>query len=162
MTLIIIPTFREIEGYENLYWINQDGDVKNKHDKFLKTRDNGNGYNIIDLSKDGIKKTFSVHRLVGLTFLEKNENYPDIDHIDGDRKNNNITNLRFVDRSGNNRNTKRKNQTGYRGVCFCKNIERFKAQIRIDGKKKHLGVFSTPEEASKKYEEVYEEVMSVY
>ena len=71
MTLIIIPTFREIEGYENLYWINQDGDVKNKHDKILKSRDNGSGYYIVDLCKQGKKKTHSVHRLIGIAFIEK-------------------------------------------------------------------------------------------
>jgi hypothetical protein len=149
--------------YNNKYWINEIGEIKNKHNRILKTRNNGNGYLIIDLYYgNGNKRTIPIHRLVAETYcIKKNENHNQIDHIDNNRSNNNISNLRFIDRSGNNRNTNRPNETGYRGVNMCKS-GKYKSSIRINGIKTHLGVYETPEEASEKYEEQYNILMEEY
>jgi len=149
--------------YNNRYWINEAGLVKNKDDKILKTRKNNSGYSIIDLYYGGgLKKTIPIHRLVGETFcIKKNINHTDIDHIDKDKNNNHKDNIRFIDKSGNNRNTNKKNETGFRGVSFC-NSGKFKSAIRINGVKKHLGTFNTPEEAHEKYMEYYNMIMEEY
>jgi hypothetical protein len=76
----------------------------------------------------------------------------DIDHLNGDRQDNRIENLREVDRTTNMQNLRgptRNNSTGFLGVIPKRN--RFVAQIRVDGKRKHLGVFDTPEEAHTAY-----------
>jgi len=75
-----------------------------------------------------------------------------IDHIDGDRTNNRIENLRDVSRSVNLQNRKRaarNNQTGFLGVSQSRS--KFKAQIEVGGKNIFLGQFDTPEEAHAVY-----------
>ena len=69
--------------------------------RFLKTTDR-NGYNRVILStySEGMK-TFNVHRLVGLAFLPPQEGKELINHIDGNRKNNHISNLEWVNYKGN-------------------------------------------------------------
>lgn len=74
-----------------------------------------------------------------------------IDHIDGDKGHNAIANLRDATPAQNNWNKglKANNKSGYRGVCFWKN--RWRAAIKIHGKKIHLGSFGTAGEAGKAY-----------
>jgi hypothetical protein len=152
----------QVEGYDN-YFVNKDGEVKNnKKGNILKSRDNGSGYYIVDLCKQGKKKTHSVHRLIGIAFIEKtNEKYDCVDHIDRNSRNNNISNLRWIDKSGNNRNKKVPNKHGYTGVYQKDNL--FCSSIRgPNGSRIHLGSFKNPEDAGEAYQKKYREFMSVY
>lgn len=54
------------------------------------------GYRSLVLSIDGIHKDVLVHRLVALTFIPNPDNLPQVDHIDGNRDNNRVDNLRWV------------------------------------------------------------------
>jgi hypothetical protein len=74
----------------------------------------------------------------------------DIDHIDGDRANNRIDNLRLATRQENLRNVglRANTTTGVTGVCWDKSRMKFEAYIRTDGKQIHLGRFPTIEEAT--------------
>lgn len=51
------------------------------------------------LSDNGKNKTYFVHRLVAAAFIPNPDNLPEIDHIDGNRANNDATNLRWCTRS---------------------------------------------------------------
>lgn len=101
--------YKFIKGYENLYAVDEFGNVKS----YPRTRINNkgykyttkerilipqirNGYLFVRLSKDAEKKCFSVHRLVAEYFLPNPENKPCVNHIDGNRKNNNVKNLEWV------------------------------------------------------------------
>lgn len=79
----------------------------------------------------------------------------DVDHIDGCRFNNKIANLRLVNRSENMQNVKvapiSNKSTGLLGASLHKRTGKFTAQIHINYKKIHLGVFNTPEEAHQAY-----------
>lgn len=66
-----------------------------------------------------------------------------IDHEDGNRSNNVISNLRPATRSQNLFNQKPRSCTGYKGVYLCNG--KFRASIPINGKNKHLGYFDTAE-----------------
>lgn len=90
----------------------------------------------------------SCHRII---FLMHHGYIPEeIDHINGDKSDNRIENLRACSRSQNMANTRpRGNKTGFRGVF--ENRKRFAAKIQINGKKKYLGNFETPEEAHEVY-----------
>lgn len=71
----------------------------------------------------------------------------DIDHINGNRSDNRIANLRDVNTETNNRNARRRkdNSSGYAGVYKDKN--RYLAHLRIDGRQKVIGRFDCPKEA---------------
>lgn len=76
----------------------------------------------------------------------------EVDHIDGDPLNNAFTNLRDEPHGVNVRNVvapNRNNTSGFRGVS--ESGPRWQANIRVDGKKKYLGTFDTPEEAYAAY-----------
>lgn len=76
--------------------------------------------------------------------------WPDfIDHLNGDRSDNCIANLRSVDRRTNNRN-RRLNRNSTSGICGVKQLRngRWSARIRIDGRNKWLGTFDSSAEAA--------------
>ena len=90
--------FLPIENFEN-YFVSNFGYVKNsKTNKILKPINHNQGYKQINLCKNGNVKTFTVHRLVAKAFLENPDNKPMIDHIDENKSNNNVKNLRWATR----------------------------------------------------------------
>lgn len=62
------------------------------------------GYSFVNLRRDGKSFSIKVHKLVGLVFVENPKNRPEIDHINTDRKDNRMENLRWVNRHENNMN----------------------------------------------------------
>jgi hypothetical protein len=97
-------TWKDIVGYENLYQISNYGRIKSllwKVEKFLALINHTNGYKQVNLSKDGNIKKGYVHRLVAEAFIPNPENKPEINHIDGDKSNNNVSNLEWVTRKEN-------------------------------------------------------------
>ena len=100
------------------------------------------------------KKDYFAHRLAWLyVYGEFPEN--DIDHIDGDRSNNSISNLRKATRSENLQNLALSisNNSGFIGVHFKKSAKKYVARIRVEGRHKHLGYYDTAELASEAYKE---------
>jgi hypothetical protein len=105
--------------------------------------------------KDGTyKRTELLHREVLSRKLER-DLLPteDVDHIDGDGLNNRRNNLRVATsaQNGRNRGAQRNNTSGYKGVGWDKSRQKWTAQIKVNGKQKHLGRFDTPEAAHKAY-----------
>lgn len=102
----------------------------------------------------GDKKQYLAHRLV---WLYVNGKFPNklIDHINGIKDDNRICNLREANNSQNGMNkTKLKNNTsGYKGVCLDKKSGKWVAQTRVDGRKKLIGRYESPEDASKAYDD---------
>ena len=100
----------------------------------------------------GIKyKLYLTHRLI---FLYHHGYIPKtLDHINNNKLDNRIENLRPATNSENIQNSKKSsiNVSGYKGVSFHKNVKKWCAQIRINKKLKYLGCFSTPEEAHQAY-----------
>lgn len=96
-------------------------------------------------------KTHLAHRLAWLfTFGE----FPSqlIDHINGDRGDNRIGNLREASASQNGRNRKGKtNRHGLKGVTWLEKSKKWRASAQHLGTKKHIGLFETPEEAHQAY-----------
>lgn len=76
-----------------------------------------------------------------------------LDHIDGNKSNNNPTNLRIATKSTNamNRGKQSNNSSGYKGVSFRKDIRKWLAKITKEGKAFHIGTFNTKEEAALAY-----------
>lgn len=81
--------------------------------------------------------------------------WPDgeIDHINGDRKDNRLENLRLATSSENKQNIglKSNNRSGFTGVSWFAAAKKWRADITIAGKMRHLGRFDTPEAAAEAY-----------
>lgn len=93
--------FKEIEGHKD-YLIYDDGRVYScKRKIFLSYRFNQNGYKYVNLCKNGKYKSKSIHRLVCESFIDNPNGYREVNHIDGDKSNNDYTNLEWCDRSMN-------------------------------------------------------------
>ena len=87
--------YRKIEGYDN-YEISIDGDVRNRKTKrIIKPCYDKDGYLTIGLNKNGVKKIYKVHRLVGKAFIPNKKKLPQINHKDETKDNNHFTNLEW-------------------------------------------------------------------
>lgn len=89
---------KDITGYEGLYAVTSCGKVWSyRSQKFLKLQDNGNGYTIVGLCKNGKNKTFLVHRLVGLAYITNTNptEFTEINHIDEIKNHNYVKNLEW-------------------------------------------------------------------
>ena len=88
--------FKKIKGYED-YLISDQGRVYSYYTKkFLKPRKNNSGYFQIGLRKNGVRKFYIIHRLVALAFIYNLENKPTVNHIDGCKINNHVSNLEWA------------------------------------------------------------------
>jgi len=110
---------------------------------------NHDGY--IRIMVDG--KKFLAHRLAYLHFHGV---WPEqqIDHLNGDKSDNRIANLRDVSPSINAQNQtrpRRGNASGFLGVSWNKDNKRWEARIKINGRKQHIGLFDTPKAAHAAY-----------
>ena len=151
-----------IEGYEDMYKIYKNGDIESykwSKRKILKPGINSDGYKQVQLCKNGERKFFKIHRLIAIYFIENPNDYPVVDHIDRDRQNNNLENLRWVTKSINCRNQKNKGKC-IKGVY--QNGKKFIAQITIDKKWKYLGYFDTELEANQVYMKEYNKLMNEF
>jgi HNH endonuclease/AP2 domain len=117
------------------------------------------GYRSITL--DG--KTYLAHRLA---WFYVNGEWPegDLDHINLDKDDNSIANLRPATRSQNmsNGSLRKDNKSGITGVTWFKSSQKWRASIQKDGKSYHIGLFDTVEEAAKAYAEVAKNLHGEY
>jgi hypothetical protein len=166
-----------ISGYESRYEISNLGKVKRlersfydkigrlqvKKEYILKLTVSATGYFIVNLTNDLRSKTYHVHQLVAMAFLNHvpNKYISIIDHIDDDKLNNIMTNLRIVSpRINTSKGTL--NKTGYQGVTQV--ISKYNGKvyysvkIRILKKRKYLGIFSCLQQASEVYQNAVKEL----
>lgn len=104
---------------------------------------NDKGYLAVNIDK----KCIAVHRLIWM--MQHGEMPSLIDHIDGNRQNNRIENLRLADRCGNAQNKRmhRNNTSGIKGVYWHKRAAKWKAQIVCQNKHYNLGLYKSIDEA---------------
>ena len=98
-------------------------------------------------------KAIALHRIVWAMHYGS---WPDgmIDHINRNPEDNRICNLRTASKSQNAANIDKpytNNKTGYKGVSFCKQTNKYRASISFERKWHHLGLFETPELAHSAY-----------
>lgn len=100
MKKTIKEEWKHIKDYEGLYEVSNLGNVRSlarntTSGKLLKP-ELQSGYLKVMLSKNNNKKWYSIHRLVAITFIENKENKEQVNHIDGNKINNNANNLEWV------------------------------------------------------------------
>ena len=110
----------EIQDYPN-YVIYPDGRIKKIHGHkkgFMKIRPNHEGYLRLGLTNENREKKFRLHRLLAQHYIPNPNNYDEVDHIDGNPLNNDLSNLRWCDRSINNMNRRvfKNNKSGFKNI----------------------------------------------
>ena len=134
---------------DDRYSVSSFGNVRNdKTGRILKLYKNSKGYLQFTLNRVPTK----VHRLM-IPFLENPNNYECVDHIDRNKQNNHVSNLRMVSPSENIRNrTKYKNKISkYKGVDFNKASQHWRARCSINGKSIWIGTFENEIDAGLAY-----------
>jgi hypothetical protein len=162
--------FRDVPGYEGLYQVSNLGNVKSlpkewrsgecyrntrRHNgKILKSAINSKGYLTIGFFKDEKRKTFSVHQLVAMAFLNHIPCGYDLvcDHLNDIKTDNRLENLQLVTARFNTCKTQGKYSSKYKGVSFNKLNKKWISYININGKRKHLGYFNCELAASIAYQ----------
>lgn len=102
----LVEVFKDIEGYEGQYQIGNQGSVKSlaRHplgrraplpEKLLSLKISKSGYPTLGLCKDNKKTFFTVHRLAAQHFIDNTENKPTVNHKDGIKTNNCVSNLEW-------------------------------------------------------------------
>lgn len=154
--------WRDIIGYEGLYQVSNLGKVKRLDtlndngyrkailkEKELKPSLSNNGYLTINLYKMQKPSKKLIHRLVCESFLENPYCLKYVNHKDYNKLNNCVENLEWVSNMENNLHRFKNITTssGYSGVCWDKNKNKWRAYIFIEGKLKHLGYSKNEQEA---------------
>lgn len=94
--------WKDIEGFEGLYQVSNLGRVKSFYtNRILKCSTHPQGYLTVTLCKDSTKYTKKIHRLVAQAFIPNPDNKPEVNHIDENKTNNNLSNLEWSTRKEN-------------------------------------------------------------
>ena len=113
-----IEEWRDVKGYKGLYKVSSLGRIKTVDREIIQEKEGAeykrvmkgkilkpgllnSGYEVIWLSKNGVVKAHTVHRLIAESFILNPENKKDVNHRDGNKTHNHISNLEWVTRSEN-------------------------------------------------------------
>ena len=141
--------WKQIHGYEGYYEVSDSGEVRSM-DRYVvntrgrdigkarllkgsmmrltegKGRGDGDGYLVVNLRKDGKSSVCLVHILVAKAFLDNPDNLPTVNHIDGNKQNNCVSNLEWASYADNNIHALKNGLRSPRGNAII--------QYTIDGK----------------------------
>lgn len=148
----------ELDVLQAGYKVTRDGHVFSvKSNRYIKETVNKDGYVRVTLSINGKVRTYLVHRLVAVVYVDNPNNYPEVNHKDENKENNSADNLEWCTSKYNNNYGSRKiryaitksEKSFYNqcGVGFHKRDSVWFANIRINGVLKHLGYFTSKQEA---------------
>lgn len=151
--------WKRIEYGNGNYYVSNFGNVKNdalmlgfegcrkRFSRTMKPWDNGNGYQVVSLRFDGKYKNFYIHRLVAEYFLGGIPKGYEVNHIDYNKKNNNVLNLEICTRQQNIDHSvihmhtpkNHKQKSGYKFIYKRKN--RWEVAVQKDGHYGYIGTF---------------------
>jgi len=140
-TILNNELFKKIDDQN--YYISSYGNVYDCRMEQLEPIDNNYGYKYVSLSKNGFTRNFTIHNLVAKAFIDNPLNKRYVEHIDGDKSNNNITNLQYTTQSENciNKSMHSNNMSGHISVSWDGKAKKWNVRISENGKRKHLGYF---------------------
>ena len=124
------------------YFINRKGEVlskrKTKEGRIMKQFLKGGGYYTVAFTINKKNTHFMIHRILAKTFIPNPNNYLCVDHINRNRLDNRLENLRWCSRMENNQNTSigKNNNSGYKQISWHKKQQRW--YVRIERNKKFV------------------------
>ncbi len=129
-----------------LYWRIRNGNNARRNYVAGSIKGNNKGYRRVRIKG----KNYQEHRIIMMLCFGHIPENAEIDHINHVRDDNRLCNLRFVTGSENSKNqsVSSKNTSGVTGVHFSKTRKKYVAQIKVNRKAIHLGMFETLEEAA--------------
>lgn len=95
--------WKDVTNYENLYMVSSYGRIKSLTSKRILSFSINRGYAYVKLSKHGVMKSLKVHRLVAISFIPNPNNLPDVNHIDENKLNNNLSNIEWCSKQYNSK-----------------------------------------------------------
>lgn len=129
--------WKDIVGYEGYYQVSNIGRVKSlfRYKKVLKGNVTTWGYLQVNFRKNGKSRYYSIHRLVAQAFIPNIKQFPCVDHIDGDKSNNHVENLRWCTQKDNLRNpiTLERNRIAQKNILD--NLDKYPNRKRFIPKK---------------------------
>lgn len=148
--------FKDVPNYNNIYQVSNLGNVKSLKfgkEKFLKQSKRTN-YMYVVLYKNNKIKTFDIHQLVAMAFLDHIPNRKEfvVDHINNNKLDNRLENLQIISQRQNMTKDLKIGTSKFVGVYFNKKENKYMSRIYINGKRKYLGLFISEYEASKAYQ----------
>jgi hypothetical protein len=165
--------WKDITGYEGLYQVSNTGKVKSleklvqfgKQKRVVKEKELSQTFNgpylKVSLFSNNKGKTYRVHQLVAMAFLGHIPNGKDgitVDHIDRNKLNNSVDNLRLIHNRVNGSLNREKLTSKYIGVYWSKQYKKWVSAIRIKGVKHILGMFDCELKAAYTYNKKVKEV----
>ncbi len=144
---------KKVPGFEN-YSVSSDGRVFSQRGELKPST--STGYASVKFSNGAEKQNFQVHRLVAMLFISNRKNLEIVNHIDGDKLNNDVTNLEWVDRKGNARHYETELAPKQRAARQAKKDNEMKSKISIINFS-HSACTSNPE----LFHSIYKTVMGV-
>lgn len=167
----LVEIWRDVPGFEGRYQASNNGRIRSLlSSKILRPARNSSGYltvNLYDGSSPRNPKSHCVHDLILATFIGTKPAGMHADHIDRNRLNNAIGNLRYAAPVQNAANSVHKKRgsvrfgSTYRGVCKT-DTGRYQAKLRSGSNRYHLGTFDSAESAAKAYDAKAVEVMGEF
>ena len=133
--------FEDLKGFEEEYQINRNGEIWSNYYGRIMSSSNDNGYLKICLTKDKVRKTYRIHRLLAIQYIPNPDNLNEIDHIDRNKLNNDLSNLRWCDRTTNMNNQERSiaNMTEEQKEERIDNLREYK-RVWIEKKHRAMGI----------------------
>jgi hypothetical protein len=95
--------YKNIPGYNGVYLASDKGDILSLNQKYgkLKLLDNGKGYKIVYLYRNGKRQMFRVHRIIAKLFVPNPNNYTEVNHTKGIKSDNRASQLEWCTRQQN-------------------------------------------------------------
>jgi hypothetical protein len=136
------------------YEINEKGELYNKNTNFKLSGSLNKGYKVFRIyNKNGKNTTVRLHQLLAQAFIENPNNHNQVDHIDNNKLNNNLQNLRWCTRSQNQTNREifshRKEgcpEKRFKYVNWNKRDKNWQGTLKVNGKLKYIGTSDNDEE----------------
>ena len=147
--------WKDVIGFE-FYQVSNLGRVKSnrfKKEKILKSAIGNHGYLLVSIYKDKKRYSRTVHQIVAESFLNHKPcgSKVVVDHIDNNRLNNIVENLRLVSTRENTSKKNTNTSSKYIGVVWHKRHKKWMSAIMVNGFKKYLGYFNTEIDAYNAY-----------